>query len=89
VRGGGGVVRFGVSSRVLFIVSWDHPQRDTSCFNNCATILLVWLYVWILRAKVSMWLYLPIYYHAKWHLSLDGFWAELDSWADLHIQVKT
>jgi hypothetical protein len=37
-----------------------------------------------------MWLYLSIYFnHDKWNLSLNGLWAELDSWADLHTQVKT
>jgi hypothetical protein len=43
-----------------------------------------------LGAKVLMWLYLSIYFHHDmWNLSLNGLWAELDSWAYLHTQVKT
>jgi hypothetical protein len=42
-----------------------------------------------LGAKVPMWLYLSIYFnHDKWHLSLNGLWAELDSWANFQLWIN-
>ena len=42
-----GVVRLYPWGWGLFIVFWDHSGSDTSCFKNCATVLVVRLYVWI------------------------------------------